>query len=89
MRVNARLDDSYEEKFHQIQQLDKKNRSEILKDALDHYFSSRLRQHEQEAWAKNQTLLKQLGGVISSVPDGSVNYKQYVADYLNEKYPDR
>lgn len=86
MRINARLDDSYEEKFHLIQQVEQKNRSEILKEALDHYFSMKFKQQEQTVWEQNQKLLKRLGGIISSTEDGSVNYKKYVAGYLNEKF---
>ncbi len=89
MRINARLDESYEEKFHLIQQVEHKNRSEILKDALDYYFSMKFKQQEQTAWGKNQKLLKRLGGIISSTEDGSVNYKKYIDGYLNDKFSDR
>ncbi len=34
MRINARLDDSYEDKFLHVQQANNKNRTEILKAAL-------------------------------------------------------
>ncbi len=42
MRINARLDDSYEEKFHLVQLINNKNRTEVLKVALDMYFSKLL-----------------------------------------------
>jgi hypothetical protein len=89
MRINARLDDSYEHKFQLVQQRDKKNRSDILKEALDNYFALKLRQDEDESLAKNQKLLQMLGGIISAPADSSVNYKKYVKGYLDEKFGHR
>lgn len=89
MRINARLDDSYERKFQVVQQREKKNRSDILKEALDNYFALKLRQDEDEALAKNQKLLQALGGIISAPADSSVNYKKYVKEYLDEKFSQR
>ncbi|MDD5392060.1 MAG: hypothetical protein PHE17_03470 [Thiothrix sp.] len=89
MRINARLDDSYERKFQLVQQRERKNRSDILKEALDSYFATKLRQDEDEALAKNQKLLQMLGGIMSAPADSSVNYKKYVKGYLDEKFGHR
>ncbi|MEZ5454045.1 MAG: hypothetical protein R3E93_14685 [Thiothrix sp.] len=92
MRINARLDDSYERKFQVVQQREKKNRSDILKEALDnYYFALKLRRDEDEALAKNQKLLQALGGIISIYESSSsVNYKTYVKEYLwIEKFSER
>lgn len=89
MRINARLDESYEAKFQLIQQTEHKNRSEVLKEALDHYFEMKLKQQQQGIQAKNQTLLNRLGGIIAVSEDGSVNYKNDVAAYLDEKFRPR
>lgn len=35
----------------------------------------------------NQKLLDHLGGIVASTEDGSVNYKQYIAEYLDKKFP--
>lgn len=35
----------------------------------------------------NQKLLNHLGGIVDSTEDGSVNYKQYIAEYLDKKFP--
>lgn len=40
-----------------------------------------------QASAANQQLLKRLGGIIACSEDGSSNYKQYIADYLDKKFP--
>ncbi|HRJ53577.1 MAG TPA: hypothetical protein PLE99_12490 [Candidatus Thiothrix moscowensis] len=89
MRINARLEDSYEAKFMLVQQQEHKNRTDILKEALDQYFAHKLQQQEQSAWEKNQRILKMLAGIGNGPEDGSVNYKKYVQEYLNEKFPAR
>lgn len=40
---------------------------------------------DEVALAKNQRLLQALGGIVSLSPDSSVNYKQFVRRYLDEK----
>lgn len=89
MRVNARLDDSYEVKFFSIEQQEHKSRTEILKEALDEYFSKKLSEDQQIALDKNQRILDRLAGIGSGPEDGSINYKQYVQASLNEKFTDR
>jgi len=86
MRINARLEDSYEEKFLKIQQLENKSRTEILKEALDRYFAVELKQLEEQALRDNQKILAMIGGIASGSEDGSVQYKKYIKDYLNDKY---
>ena len=89
MRVNARLDDSYEDKFISIEKKEHKSRTEILKEALDDYFLRKLQTEENIAWEKNQQLLKQLAGIGSGPEDGSSDYKRYVKEYLDDKFTDR
>jgi hypothetical protein len=86
MRINARLDDSYEEKFLQIQKSKNKDRTAILKEALDKYFIEELNQEEQNAWRNNQKILEMVGGIASGPKDLSVNYKEYFYRGLKEKY---
>lgn len=88
MRINARLEDSYEEKFLHIQKSKNKNRTAILKEALDKYFTEELNQEEQNTQRNNQKILEMIGGITSGPEDGSVNYKKYVMEYLNDKFPD-
>ena len=88
MRINARLEDSYEEKFLKIQQLENKSRTEILKEALDRYFADELKQLEDQAWGNNQEILAMIGGIATGPEDGSIQYKKDIQDFLNDKYAD-
>jgi hypothetical protein len=89
MRINARLEDSYETKFRLVQQQEHKNRTDILKEALDEYFARKLQDDERAAWEKNQRILKMLAGIAEGPEDSSVNYIKYVQEYLDEKFPTR
>lgn len=86
MRINARLDDSYEDKFLYIQQSKKINRTAILKEALDKYFSDEIKQKEQDALRNNQQILNMLGGIANGPEDLSDNHKDYLTQGLKEKY---
>ena len=86
MRVNARLDDSYEDKFLQIQNSKNKSRTAILMEALDKYFFEELNQEEQNAWQNNQKILEMIGGIASGSEGLSVNYKETIYQSLKEKY---
>ncbi len=86
MRINARLEDNYEEKFLYIQQLENKNRTEVLKEALDYYFSAKLRQKGQVAWEKNQKILEMIGGIALGDENLSEVYKDSMYQGLKEKH---
>ncbi len=86
MRINARLDDYYELKFHEVQQYTGKNRTQILKEALDQYFETKLNRAEQDALAKNRKILEMIGGIAEGSEDLSENYKDYLYQGLKEKY---
>ncbi|MGB3918090.1 hypothetical protein J9253_03340 [Thiothrix litoralis] len=86
MRINARLEDSYESKFLLVQQQEHKNRTDILKEALDEYFARKLQANEQAAWEKNQRILKMLAGIGDGPEDLSSNYKEYLYKGLKEKH---
>ena len=86
MRINARLEDSYESKFLLVQQQEHKNRTDILKEALDEYFARKLQANEQAAWEKNQRILKMLACIGDGPEDLSSNYKEYLYKGLKEKH---
>ncbi len=86
MRINARLEDDYELKFHEVQQYTGKNRTQILKEALDQYFQTKLNRAEQDALAKNRKILEMIGGIADGPEDLSENYKDYLYEGLKEKY---
>ena len=85
MRITARIDDSYEQKLKTIQQITHLNTTEIIKQALDLLYE----RTELTAKEKNQKLLNKLAGIGNGHKGGSVNYKKYVAEYLDEKFDHR
>ena len=87
MRINARLDDSYEEKFIHVQQDEGKNRTDILKAALDQYFAKKLAGQAKPGDKMKQLLRSDFVASFDGVEDLSSNYKEYVAEHLDEKYP--
>ena len=86
MRINARLDDSFEEKFQYIQQTENKNRSEVVKEALERYFAVKLQQKKQTALEKNQEILHKIAGIASGPEDLSETYKERMHTALKDKY---
>jgi len=85
MRITARIDDSYEQKLKAIQQVTHLNTTEIIKQALDLLYEKT----ELSGKEKNQKLLQMLAGIGHGSADGSVNYKKYVGEYLDEKFDHR
>lgn len=85
MQIIAQLDDSYQEKIRAIQQATDLNTDEIIKQALDLFYEKTALTGRE----KNQKLLETLAGGGHGPADGSVNYKKYVADYLDEKFGHR
>jgi len=81
MRITVRIDENYEQKLKTIQQKTHLNTTEIIKQALDFLYEKT----ELTAKEKNQLLLKKLAGIGDGPEDGSINYKKYVAAYLDEK----
>ena len=70
MRINARLDDSYEKKLLAIQQATALSTSEIVKQALDLLYEKTTLTGRQ----KNQKLIEMLAGTAEGPEDLSVNY---------------
>lgn len=59
---------------------------EEVHDWLESWGTAQEQNVPDEVQAKNQRLLQELGGTISMSSDGSVNYKQAVWRYLDEKF---
>ncbi|MEE9355452.1 MAG: hypothetical protein V3U75_07660 [Methylococcaceae bacterium] len=85
MRITARIDESYEKKLKIIQQITHLNTTEVIKQALDLLYEKT----ELTGKEKNQLLVKKLAGIGQGPEDGSVNYKKYVAEHLDEKFDHR
>jgi len=82
MRINARLDDSYEKKLLAIQQATALSTSEIVKQALDLLYEKTTLSGRQ----KNQKLIEMLAGTAEGLEDLSVNYKEYLYQGWKEKH---
>jgi len=82
MRINARLDDSYEKKLLAIQQATALSTSEIVKQALDLLYEKTTLTGRQ----KNQKLIEMLAGTAEGLEDLSVNYKEYLYQGWKEKH---
>ena len=82
MRINARIDDSYEEKLRAIQRATDLNTTEIIKQALDLLYEKTALSGKE----KNQKLLEMLAGTAEGPEDLSVNYKEYLYQGWKEKH---
>ena len=85
MRITVRIDNSYEQKIRTIQQRTQLNTTDIIKQAIDLMYEKA----ELSAKEKNRELLAKLAGIGHGPEDGSVNYKRYVAEYIDEKFNHR
>ena len=86
MQITAQLDDSYAEKFDQLLHIKGLNQVQQLKEALGNYFAQELAaaqiQRQKQVWLDSGFI-----GCAEGSEDGSVNYKKYIGEYLDEKYP--
>ena len=85
MRITVRIDDSYEQKIKVIQQRTQLNTTDVIKQAIDLMYE----QAELSAKEKNRELLAKLAGIGHGPEDGSVNYKRYISEYIDEKFNHR
>ena len=81
MRITIRVDDSYEQKIRMIQQKTHLNTTDVIKKAIDLLYEKA----ELSGKDKNRKLLDKLSGIGHGPKDGSVNYKRFVAEYIDEK----
>ncbi|CCE25368.1 ribbon-helix-helix protein, CopG family [Methylotuvimicrobium alcaliphilum] len=81
MRITARIDEDYEQKLKAIQRKTNLNTTEIIKIALDLLYEKT----ELSGAEKNRMLIDKLAGIGHGPSDGSVRYKEYVAEYIDEK----
>ncbi len=82
MRINARIDDHYKQKFKAIQQATDLNTTEIIKQALDLLYEKTALSGKE----KNRKLIEMLAGTAKGPEDLSVNYKEYLYQGWKEKY---
>ena len=87
-RINARLDEQTTRDLQFLREaLGAKSITEVLKYSLQ----QAAQDLRDQARAKRQKQLWRESGLIGCIKDDpedlSVNYKQYVAEYLDDKYP--
>ncbi|SFF01956.1 hypothetical protein [Nitrosomonas sp. Nm166] len=85
MRITVRVDASYEQKIKAIQQRTHLNTTDVIKQAIDLLYEKA----ELSGKDKNRKLLDKLSGIGHGPKDGSVNYKHYIAEYIDEKFDHR
>jgi hypothetical protein len=85
MRITARMDESYEQKFKTIQQVTHLNTTEIIKQALDLLYD-KTEKAALTAKEKNQKLLQMVAGIGEGPEDLSENYKEYLSQGWKEKH---
>lgn len=89
LRINARLDEQTSEDLQFLRDvLGAKSITEVLKYSLQQVAQD----FRDKARAKRQKQLWKESGLIGCIEDGpedlSVNYKKYLTEYLDEKYPE-
>lgn len=86
MRVNARLDDSYQAKIDSMVETLNLSVSEVVRNAIDQYYEA-----VKAERARKRRGLDSLVGAFEGRPDTpadlSTNYKKYVGQIIEEKYP--
>ena len=88
MRINARLDEQSEKNLQFIQQTTGETVTQIIKTLLQER-AERLRKKNKPGAKLKALLDSDFVGCGEGPEDGSINYKKYFADYLDDKYPDR
>lgn len=86
MRVNARLDDSYQTKIDYLAEIRHTTVSDVVRDAIDHYYAA-----VKAERARKRRSLDDLVGMFEGRPDTpadlSTNYKKYIGEIIEAKYP--
>lgn len=86
MRVNARLEDSYQAKIDYIVEARHSTVSDVVREAIDHYYEA----VKAERARKRRSLDDLVGmfeGSPDTPPDLSTNYKKYIGEIIEAKYP--
>lgn len=88
MRISARLDDETQEELKFIRKETGETVTQIIKRLLVDY-ARQLRRLKKPGHKLKQLLESDLVGFHEGPEDGSVNYKEYVMDHLEDKYGHR
>lgn len=85
MRVNARLDDAYQTKIDYMVETLQVSVSDVVRDAIDHYYEAV--KAEQVKRLRGLDAIIGMAASENTPPDLSTNYKKYVGQIIEEKYP--
>jgi len=85
MRVNARLDDSYATKLDFLKEATQLCVSDVIKESLDRYYVEV--RAEQVRKMRRLDAIVGMAGSENAPADLSSNYKKYVGQIIEEKYP--
>ena len=85
MRINVRLEDEDVLKLEALKKLGHHTMTEIVKEAIDVLYRQKMVHPQGSIRALVDS---DFVGCADGPEDSSVNYKQYVPEYLDEKYPD-
>ena len=88
MRINARLDDETKKELEFIRKETGDTVTQIIKRLLVDY-ARQLRRQKQPGHKLKQLLESDFVGCHEGPEDGSVRYKEYISDYLEEKHGHR
>lgn len=86
MRINARLEENDVVKLEALKSHDQLTTTQVIKKAIDLMYQHTMAHPQGSIHA---LLESNFVGCAKGPEDGSVNYKQQVAEYLDEKHPDR
>lgn len=85
MRVNARLDDSYQSKIDFMVETLHASVSDVVRDAIDRYYEAV--KAEQLRRLRGLDAIVGMAGSTDAPAYLSTNYKKYVSRIVEEKYP--
>lgn len=85
MRVNARLDDSYQAKIDSMVETLNLSVSEVVRNAIDQYYEAV--KAEQVRRVRGLDDIVGMAASENAPADLSTNYKKYVGQIIEEKYP--
>lgn len=85
MRVNARLDDSYQAKIDYIVEMRHLSVSDVIRDAIDHYYEAV--KAEQVRRVRGLDAIVGMAEGVNVPADLSTNYKKYIGEIIDAKYP--
>ena len=86
MRINARLDDEHMEKIEFLKNKRHLSTTDFMKSTIDTLYEE---SQSKPGGTIQELLCSDFVGGWEGPEDGSTNYKKYVTEYLDEKYPDR